>query len=197
MRVLVGCEFSGIVRDAFIARGHDAWSCDLLPTERKGPHFKRDLFSVIDEYWWDLMIFHWPCTNMASSGARWFPLKRAAQDADVAAFRELMGNEDIEMIAGENPIGVLSTKYRKPDQIIQPWMFGHGETKATCIWTKNLPKLVPTNVVEGRHGRVWREAPGPDRWKNRSRTLQGIADAMAEQWGVEPPATGQKEAKGC
>lgn len=122
---------------------------------------------------------------MASSGARWFHLKREAQERDVKSFIRLM-ETPISRIAGENPIGVLSTRYRRPDQIIQPWMFGHGETKATCIWRKNLPALVPTNVVEGRYGRVWREAPSPDRWKNRSRTYQGIADAMAEQWGGEP-----------
>ena len=185
MRVLVGCEFSGIVREAFRRRGHDAWSCDLLRTEIPGQHIQGDIFEVLDdsEYEpWDLLIFHWPCTNMASSGARWFKGKEYEQEQDVCSFRMLM-NAKIPRIAGENPIGVLSTRYRKPDQIIQPWMFGHGETKATCLWLKDLPKLVPTNIVEGRHGRVWREAPSPTRWKNRSRTYQGIADAMAEQWG--------------
>ena len=183
MKVLIACEFSGIVREAFSRRGHDAWSCDLLPTEIPGQHLQQDVFTLLTPgYGWDLMIFHWPCTNMASSGARWFHLKQMAQARDVNSFRWLMECK-IPKVAGENPIGVLSTQYRKPDQIIQPWMFGHGETKATCLWLKNLPKLVPTNFVEGRHGRVWREAPSPDRWKNRSRTLPGIAEAMAEQWG--------------
>jgi hypothetical protein len=180
MRVLVGCEFSGIVREAFRKRGHDAVSCDLLDTEIPGPHIKADLFSVLNDGW-DMMIFFWPCTNMAVSGARWFKEKRIEQARDIAAFSGLMECR-IPKIAGENPIGVLSTKYRRPDQIVQPWWFGHGETKATCIWLKNLKKLVPTNIVKGREGRVWKEAPSPDRWKNRSRTLPGLADAMAEQW---------------
>jgi hypothetical protein len=184
MRVLVGCEFSGRLRDAFIALGHDAISCDLLPSERKGPHIQGDVFDQIDDHW-DMLIFFWPCTNMAVSGARWFKEKRQEQDRDVEAFKRLMGCS-IPRIAGENPIGVLSTKYRKPDQIIQPWQFGHGETKATCIWLKALPMLIPTEIVEGRRGRVHHEPPGPDRWKNRSRILPGIAEAMAWQWGVPP-----------
>lgn len=179
MKVLIGCEFSGIVRDAFAARGHDAWSCDLLPSERPGNHIQGDIFGHLDSGW-DLLIFFWPCTNMCVSGARWFKDKRAEQDADVQAFVRLM-EAPIPKIAGENPIGVLSTRYRKPDQIIQPWMFGHGEVKATCLWLKGLPKLVPTEIVEGRHARVHREPPGPDRWKKRSRTLPGIAKAMT-QW---------------
>jgi hypothetical protein len=181
MKVLVACEFSGIVRDAFIARGHDAVSCDLLPTEKPGPHIQDDVFNHLSDGW-DMMIFCWPCTNMAVSGARWFKDKAEEQRRDVEAFIKLM-ECDIPRIAGENPVGVLSTKYRKPDQIIQPWQFGHGETKATCLWLKNLPLLQPTNIVEGRTARVHREPPGPDRWKNRSRTYQGIADAMADQWG--------------
>ncbi len=132
---------------------------------------------------WDLMLFFWPCTNMAVSGARWFHLKRDKQREDVTAFVALAEWPTIPKIAGENPIGVLSTLYRKPDQIIQPWMFGHGETKATCMWLKNLPPLVATKIVKGRRGRVWRETPSPDRWKRRSRMLRGIADAMADQWG--------------
>ncbi len=180
MRVLVACEFSGIVRDAFIARGHDAWSCDLLPTEKDGSHIQDDVFKHLDGGW-DLMVFHWPCTNMAVSGARWFYTKQEEQKRDIESFIRLM-ECSIPMICGENPIGVLSTKYRKPDQIIQPWMFGHGETKATCLWLKNLPLLKPTEIVSGREGRIWKEPPSPDRWKNRSRTYQGIADAMAEQW---------------
>lgn len=181
-RILVACEFSGIVRDAFSAKGWDAWSCDLLPTERPGNHIQDDVFNHLNDYW-HLMIFHWPCTNMAVSGARWFNKKQIEQERDIAAFKKLMECE-IPAICGENPIGVLSTKYRKPDQIIQPWMFGHGETKATCLWLKNLPLLKPTNIVPGREGRVWKEPPSPDRWKNRSRTLPGIAAAMADQWGT-------------
>lgn len=182
MRVLVACEFSGIVRDAFITRGHDAISCDLLETESPGPHIIGDVFDHLANNW-DLLVFFWPCTNMAVSGARWFHEKRKAQARDIAAFRRLATYPGIPRIAGENPIGVLSTHFRKPDQIIQPWMFGHGETKATCLWLKNLPRLIPTDIVEGRTARVHREPPGPDRWKNRSRTLPGIAAAMAVQWG--------------
>lgn len=181
MRVLIACEFSGIVRDAFIAHGHDAVSCDLLPTEREGPHIQGSVFDHLGDGW-DMMIFFWPCTNMAVSGARWFKHKKAEQDSDVAAFVRLMESR-IPKVAGENPISVLSTRYRKPDQILQPWMFGTGETKATCIWLKGLPLLVPTEVVTGRHPRVHLEPPSPYRWKNRSRTDPRIADAMAAQWG--------------
>ena len=168
MRVLVACEFSGVVREAFRRRGHDAVSCDLLPSEQEGPHIQGDVFDHLDDGW-DLLIFFWPCTNMCVSGARWFKDKQVEQARDVESFVRLM-NCAIPKVAGENPIGVLSTRYRKPDQIIQPWMFGHGETKATCLWLKGLPLLKPTNIVEGRHGRVWREPPSPDRWKKRSRT---------------------------
>lgn len=182
MRVLVACEFSGVVRDAFIKRGHDAVSCDLLETETPGPHIVADVFTILDRGW-DMMVFFWPCTNMAVSGARWFHEKREVQARDIARFTRLATYHKIPKIAGENPIGVLSTQFRKPDQIIQPWQFGHGETKATCLWLKSLPKLVPTNVVPGRIARVHHEPPGPNRWKNRSRTYQGVADAMAEQWG--------------
>jgi hypothetical protein len=181
MRVLVACEFSGIVRDAFAARGHDAWSCDLLPTEKPGNHIQGDVFKILKQYW-DMMVFFWPCTNMAVSGARWFKYKMKQQEADVAAFKSLMESA-IPKVAGENPISVLSTKYRKPDQIIQPWMFGHGETKTTCLWLKNLPPLEPTDIVEGREAGIWKESPSPERWKNRSRTLPGVGNAMAEQWG--------------
>jgi hypothetical protein len=184
MRVLVACEFSGIVRDAFRKRSHDAVSCDLLPSECPGPHIQGDVFEHLDDGW-DMMIFFWPCTNMAVSGARWFHLKRAEQARDVECFIRLAECK-IPKTAGENPVGVLSTQYRKPDQIIQPWQFGHGETKATCIWLKGLPKLVPTDIVPGREPRVHYASPGPDRWKFRSRTLPGIADAMAEQWGGCP-----------
>ena len=182
MRVLVACEFSGAVRSAFRARGHDAWSCDLLPCEGDSRwHIQADLFRHLDDNW-DMMIFFYPCTNMCSSGARWFKDKREVQARDVENFKRLM-ECGIPKVAGENPIGVLSTQYRKPDQIIQPWQFGHGETKATCLWLKNLPKLVPTNIVAGREARVHRMPPGPNRWKERSRTFQGIADAFAAQWG--------------
>ena len=186
MRVLVACEFSGIVRDAFRAKGHDAWSCDLLPTERPGPHIWDDVLRYLHEGW-DLMVAHPPCTRLASSGARWFREKQHEQEDAVAFVRQLWESR-IPRIGIENPIGVLSTRIRKPDQIIQPWQFGHGETKATCLWLKNLPPLVPTNIVEGRRARVHREPPGPDRWKNRSRTYQGIADAMADQWGSPQPS---------
>lgn len=182
MRVLVACEFSGIVRDAFIRRGHDAVSCDLLPTERPGPHFQEDLWIKVIGSDWDLMIAHPLCTHLAVSGARWFKEKREEQEAALGFVRLLLA-APIQRIALENPISIISTRIRKPDQIIQPWMFGHPETKATCLWLKNLPPLVPTNIVEGRTARVHREPPGPDRWKNRSRTLQGIANAMADQWG--------------
>ena len=187
MRVLIACEFSGIVRDAFAARGHDAWSCDLLPSDRPGQHLIMDAREAFGLYNptaldWDLMVAFPPCTYLAVSGARWFEQRRPEQREAVAFVRALM-RAPIEHIAIENPIGVLSTRIRKPDQIIQPWQFGHGETKATCLWLKNLPLLTPTNIVEGRHARVHREPPSPDRWKKRSRTYQGIADAMAEQWG--------------
>jgi site-specific DNA-cytosine methylase len=189
MRVLIACEFSGIVRDAYRARGHDAWSCDLLPSERPGPHLQCDVKDAIysGDYWhhaqWDLMIAFPPCTHLAVSGARWFKDKLPEQESAILFVQNLMEAYPCKRIAIENPIGILSTRIRKPDQIIQPWQFGHGETKATCLWLKNLPKLVPTNIVEGRHARVHREPPGPDRWKARSRTLQGIAAAMADQWG--------------
>ena len=182
MRVLIACEFSGIVRDAFIRRGHDAWSCDLLPTESIGPHIVGGVLETINRECWDLMVAFPPCTHLAVSGARWFKEKRYEQNHAIDFFMALI-NAPIDKIAIENPIGIMSTKYRKPDQIIQPWQFGHGETKATCLWLKGLPLLQPTNIVKGRHARVHREPPSPDRWKNRSRTYQGIADAMAEQWG--------------
>lgn len=181
MNVLVACEFSGIVRDAFIAEGHDAWSCDLLMTEAPGPHIVGDVLQVLDSGW-NLMIAHPPCTHLAVSGARWFKYKQKEQAEALEFVRRLL-NASIHRIALENPVSVISTKIRKPDQYIQPWMFGHGETKKTCLWLKNLPPLKPTNIVEGREGRVWKESPGPDRWKRRSRTYLGIAEAMAEQWG--------------
>lgn len=181
MRVLVACEFSGIVREAFKAKGHDAWSCDLLPTEIPGQHIMGDIIKTL-EWGWDLMIAHPPCTHLAVSGARWFKDKALAQSDAMDFFIDL-ATAGIAKIAVENPVSIMSTYYRKPDQIIQPWQFGHGETKATCLWLKGLPLLQPTNIVEGRTPRVHHEPPGPDRWKNRSRTYQGIADAMAAQWG--------------
>lgn len=182
MRVLVACEFSGIVRDAFIMEGHDAWSCDLMETESPGPHLQEDVLGILDKGW-DLMVAHPPCTHLAVSGARWFKEKQKEQAEALEFVRSLL-DAPIHKIALENPISVISTKIRKPDQIIQPWMFGHGETKATCFWLKNLPPLVPTNFVKEREGRVWKEPPSPDRWKNRSRTYLGIAEAMAKQWGA-------------
>jgi site-specific DNA-cytosine methylase len=182
MRVLVACEFSGVVRRAFRARGHDAWSCDLLPAEDgDSHHYKYDVSYYLHDGW-DLMIAHPPCTHLAVSGARWFKDKTPEQTFALRFVRHLL-DAPIPRIALENPVSVISSRIRKPDQIIQPWMFGHGETKATCLWLKGLPKLVPTNVVEGRVARVHREPPGPDRWKKRSVTYAGIAAAMAEQWG--------------
>ena len=181
MRVLIACEFSGIVREAFRRHGHDAWSCDLLPSEIPGDHIQAD----IRTFFWDridLMIAHPPCTHLAVSGARWFKNKQKEQK-EALDFVEWLMNSGVPKICIENPISIISTKIRKPDQIIQPWQFGHGETKATCLWLKNLPPLKPTKIVEGREPRVHHASPGPDRWKERSRTLQGIADAMAEQWG--------------
>ncbi len=181
MRVLVACEFSGIVREAFKAKGHDAWSCDLLPTEIPGQHIQGDVLEILNDGW-DMMIAHPPCTHLAVSGARWFKDKSNEQKEALEFVRTLL-NTPINKICLENPVSVISTHIRKPDQIIQPWMFGHGETKATCLWLKGLPKLTPTNIVDGRTNRVHREPPSPDRWKNRSRTLKGIATAMATQWG--------------
>lgn len=187
MRVLIACEFSGVARDAFTARGHDAWSCDLLPSERPGQHIRCDVISILKGcgepfFTWDLMIVHPPCTHLAVSGARWFKGKLKEQAEALDFVRQLLA-APIERIALENPISIISTRIRKPDQIIQPWQFGHGEIKATCLWLKNLPRLQRTRVVDGRAARVHRCPPSPDRWKERSRTLPGIAAAMAEQWG--------------
>lgn len=181
MRLLVACEFSGIVRDAFTTKGWDAWSCDLLPSERPGNHIQGDVLEVLGDGW-DLMIAHPPCTHLAVSGARHFARKQREQTDALEFVRRLL-DAPIPRIALENPVSIISSRIRGPDQIIQPWMFGHGETKATCLWLKNLWPLVPTNPVEGREGRVHRMAPSPDRWKERSRTYEGIAKAMAEQWG--------------
>lgn len=181
MKVLIACEFSGIVREAFKAKGHDAWSCDLLPTDIPGQHIQGDILSVID-WEWDLMIAHPPCTHLAVSGARWFKNKQKEQK-DALWFVEQLFNANIYKTAIENPVSIISSHFRKPDQIIQPWMFGHGETKATCLWLKGLPLLTPTNIVDGRENRIHRMPPSPERWKERSKTYQGIADAMASQWG--------------
>lgn len=185
MRVLVGCEYSGVVRDAFIKLGHEAMSCDLLPTEKPGPHYQGNIFDVID-YPWDLGLFYFPCTNTSVSGARHFAVKKmdGRQQASVSLFMNgWRRSAHIPKVAFEHPVSILSTLFREPDQIIQPWQFGHGETKATCIWTRGLPKLEPTNIVEGREARIHKMPPSPDRRKERSRTFQGIADAKALQWG--------------
>ena len=194
MRVLVACEYSATVRDAFRSRGHDAWSCDLLPTEGNSEfHLQRCVLDVMRwtrggkwrNEWsdWDLMIAFPPCTHLASSGARWFKDKKDLQD-QALKFVSAMMSCACPRIAIENPVGVISTRIRKPDQIIQPWQFGHGEVKTTCLWLKGLPKLVPTNVVEGREQRCWKMPPSPDRARERSRTYFGIAEAMADQWGT-------------
>ena len=182
MKVLVACEYSGTVRDAFIAAGHEALSCDLLPTDAQGPHYQGDVRDVLNDGW-DLMIAHPPCTHLAVSGARWFKDKQAEQ-AEALDFVRLLLDAPVERIALENPISVISSRIRKPDQIIQPWQFGHGETKATCLWLKGLPKLTPTDIVDGREARVHKLPPSADRWKIRSTTYKGIADAMAKQWGA-------------
>ena len=183
MRVLVACEFSGIVRDAFTALGHDAWSCDLLPSEKPGQHIQGDVLSILGDGW-DLMIAHPPCTHLAVSGARYFRQKRKdGRQQEAIEFFMALASADIPRLAIENPICIMSTVWRKPDQIIQPWQYGHGETKATCLWLKGLPLLIPTDIVDGREARVHKMPPGPDRWKERSRTFEGIAEAMASQWG--------------
>jgi site-specific DNA-cytosine methylase len=183
MRVLVACEFSGAVRDAFRSRGHDAMSCDLLPTETPGPHYQGDVMDVIADGW-DLMIAHPPCTHLSVSGARHFAAKRAdgRQQAALQFVRALM-LAPIPRICIENPVSIISSAIVPATQTIQPWQFGHGETKATCLWLLNLPPLEPTDVVDGREPRIHMMPPGPDRWRERSRTYTGIADAMAAQWG--------------
>ena len=186
MKVLVACEFSGIVREAFKAKGHDAWSCDLLPTEIPGQHIQGDVLQILNDGW-DLMLAFPPCTHLCVSGAAWFEQKRkdGRQQEGIDFFMKFT-KTNIPKTVIENPVGIMSTIYRKPDQIIQPWQFGHPESKATCLWLKNLPKLTPTNIVEGRKNRVHHEPPGPERWKNRSRTLPGIAAAMASRLTCAP-----------
>lgn len=179
-RILVACEFSGIVRDAFSRFGWEAWSADFLPTEKSGFHVQGDVREILNDGW-DMMIAHPPCMYLAVSGARWFKDK-VREQGEALDFVRLLLSAPIPHIALENPVSVISSKIRRPDQIIHPWQHGHGETKATCLWLKNLPRLTPSNIVEGREGRVWKMPPGPDRWKERSRTLPGIARAMAEQW---------------
>ena len=181
MKILIACEYSGTVREAFSKLGHDVWSCDLLDTEIPGKHYKGSVEDIICQGW-DMMIAHPPCTHLAVSGARWFKDK-VVEQREALEFVRLLLNAPIERIALENPISIISSQVRKPDQIIQPWQYGHGETKATCLWLQNLPKLQPTNIVEGREQRIWKMPPGENRWKERSRTFEGIAQAMAAQWG--------------
>lgn len=189
MHVLIACEYSGIVRDAFIAKGHSAMSCDLLPTERSGPHYTGDVRDVLCPDW-DLLIAHPPCTFLTRSGARWWPNRELEQKAALDFVRLLM-NSGIPKIAIENPPGAIGTQIRKADQYVHPWEFGHAENKMTGLWLQGLPKLMSTDNVRTKmlnlpikeQNRCHYAAPGPDRWKERSRTYQGIADAMADQWG--------------
>jgi hypothetical protein len=189
MRVLVACEFSGRVRDAFTKAGHDAMSCDLLPSDTDGPHYQGDILDLLENTKgrWDLMIAHPPCTYLCRSGARWWKAKKEEQ-AEALNFFELMWSAwkhwEIPKTCVENPIGIPSTVFEKPTQIIQPWMFGHGETKATCLWLHGLPKLRPSCIVEGRDNTVHNLPQTKDRWKKRSITYTGIANAMASQWGI-------------
>lgn len=193
MRVLVACEFSGVVRRAFAAFGHEVYSADFEDSMDNSPnHYKGDCFDLIDTQHFDLMIAHPPCTYLCSSGLHWNKrgrlvdgVPRAQMTLRALDFVRRLLDAPIEKIALENPIGAISTGIRKPDQIVQPWMFGHGETKATCLWLKGLPKLEPTDVVEGRHQKCWLLPPSPDRWKLRSITYEGIAKAMANQWGTK------------
>jgi hypothetical protein len=180
--VLVACEFSGVVRDAFHLVGWNAVSCDFLTTDRPGAHYMGDVRDIL-HLPWDLLVAFPPCTHLAVSGARHFYRKKNEQ-LEAIEFVKVLLSSSIPRIAVENPVGVISTMVRKPDQIIQPWQFGHGQTKATCLWLKNLSKLTPTDVVEGREQLIWRLPPSKDRWKLRSITFQGIANAMANQWGL-------------
>ena len=182
MRVLVACEYSGRVRDAFRALGHDAMSCDFLPTEVEGPHHQGDVTELL-HMGWDLMIAHPPCTHLAVSGARWFKDK-VVEQAEALDFVQMLMDAPIPHIAIENPVSVISSRIRKPDQIVQPWMFGDPFTKTTCLWLKNLPLLQPSNIVSGREQRLHKLPPSPDRWRERSKTFPGIAQAMAQQWGT-------------
>ena len=193
MKVLIACEYSGRVRDAFLRRGHDAMSCDLLPTEVDGPHYQGPVEDVLNDGW-DLMVAHPPCTDLAISGCAHFAKKYADGRVDRALdFVRLLMAAPIERWCIENPVSLINSRICKPDQIIQPWEFGHGECKATCFWLKNLPRLRPTKHVEGREERVHRMPPSPDRWKERSRTFEGVAEAMGDQWGGRslPPCADQ------
>jgi site-specific DNA-cytosine methylase len=184
MKVFIACEMSGRVRDAFTARGHDAVSCDILPSLTPGNHYQGDIRDILGAEPWDLMIAFPPCTDLAASGARWWPVKQAdGRQAAALEFVRLLMDAPIKRIAIENPVGLISSAIRKPDQIIQPWQFGHGEVKTTCLWLKGLPHLVPTCIVNGREQRVWRLPPSEDRAMRRSLTYPGIARAMADQWG--------------
>jgi len=181
-RILIACEFSGVVSRAFQEAGHEVMSCDLLPSEDSSlPHYEGDVRDIL-ETGYDLLCAFPPCTYLCSSGARWHSTRRKEQ-AEAIAFVQTLLDAPIACIALENPIGVISTRIRKPDQIIQPWQYGHGEVKSTCLWLKNLPLLTPSNIVDGREPKVHRMSPGPTRWKERSRTYAGIAQAMADQWG--------------
>lgn len=182
MKILFACEESAECRDRFAAQGHDAWSCDLLPSAKPGQHYQGDVRDLLSEHW-DAVIAFPPCTDLCVSGARWFAAKRASGEQQRAIEFFMLFTKLGCPWGIENPVGIMSSLYRKPDQIIQPWQFGHGETKATCLWLNGLPPLKPTNIVTGREPRVHRMAPGPDRAKMRSRTYPGIAQAMAEQWG--------------
>ena len=186
MRVLVACEYSGTVRDSFRAKGHDAWSCDLLPTETPGNHYQCDVRELLTQPY-DIVIAFPPCTYLCSSEMHWTVrgLRDPKLTEDALDFVRLLMGANTPHIALENPVDKISTRIRKPDQIIHPHEFGHPESKTTCLWLKNLPLLKPTKIVAGREGRVWKEPPSEERWKNRSRTLTGIAEAMADQWGVE------------
>lgn len=184
MRVAVICEYSGVVRDSFVREGHIAVSFDLLPSESDGWHIEGDIREIDYDFWrkFDLAICHPPCTHLAVSGARWFKEKKQEQE-EALEFVQWLMDLPIERIAIENPVSIISSRIRKADQYIQPWMFGHGETKKTGLWLKNLPKLEPTNIVGGRVDRIHKMPPGPNRWKERSRTYEGIGEAMAKQWG--------------
>ena len=196
MKILISCEYSGRVREAFRAKGHDVISADFEPSEDNSPyHYQGDCFDLIADQNFDLMIAHPPCTYLTISANKWFKdqperksgtlvgqARRDAREEAIEFFMRLY-NSNIPKICIENPIGVMSSRFRKPSQVVQPWMFGHGETKATCFWLKGLDNLKSTNIVDGRDQRLHKLSPGPDRWKERSRTYQGIADAMADQWG--------------
>lgn len=179
MRVLIGCEFSGVVRDAFAAHGHDAWSCDLLPSERPGQHIQGDVLEVLDDAW-ECAIFFPPCTALCRAGDRWY--RQSTEREQAVAFVKALAAANIPRIAIENPRG-LNRYWRPASQTVQPWMFGHGESKATLLWLKHLPPLLATDVMSEREPRVHYAAPGVERWKTRSRTVPGIAQAMADQWG--------------